>query len=85
MQARFSFGTRTWRLTLEDTQEPNAGLRPLAVKPPAAARLLGISRSQLYELMAAGDLPSFYAGSRCRLIAISDIEAFIAATRKRAA
>ena len=39
-------------------------LEPLAVSAPEAARLLGVSKPKVYELMARGDFPSFKVGSR---------------------
>jgi excisionase family DNA binding protein len=43
---------------------------------PAAARLLGVSRSKLYELVAAGELPTVRIG-RSRRIAVADLEALV--------
>lgn len=43
---------------------------------PAAARLLGVSRSKLYELVAAGELPTVRIG-RSRRIAVADLEEFV--------
>ena len=43
---------------------------------PAAARLLGVSRSKLYELVAAGELPTVRIG-RSRRIAVADLEQFV--------
>ncbi len=45
---------------------------PLALGPAQAARALGISRGQLYLLLAAGKIPSFKLGRR-RLIRRCDI------------
>lgn len=39
-------------------------LEPLAVSAQEAARLLGVSKPKVYELMARGDFPSFKVGSR---------------------
>ena len=39
-------------------------LEPLAVSAPEAARLLGVSKPKVYELMARGDFPSFKVGGR---------------------
>ncbi len=43
---------------------------------PAAAQLLGVSRSKLYELLGEGALPTVRIG-RSRRIAIADLEAFV--------
>jgi excisionase family DNA binding protein len=49
---------------------------PRAVSIREAAALLGISRSFLYELLAAGELPSVRIGRR-RLIRPADIDDFL--------
>jgi excisionase family DNA binding protein len=43
---------------------------------PGAARLLEVSRSKLYELVAAGELPTVRIG-RSRRIAVADLEEFV--------
>jgi len=43
---------------------------------------LGVSRSKLYELLAAGELPTVRIG-RSRRIAVADLEAFIERRRTR--
>lgn len=48
----------------------------LAVSPAEAARLAGIGRTKLYELLSTNELKSFKLGSR-RLIRVSEIEAFL--------
>jgi len=52
--------------------------RTLAVAPAEAARLLGVSRTRLYEELCAGSIPSFHLGRR-RLIRIAALEAWMAA------
>jgi excisionase family DNA binding protein len=47
-----------------------------------AARLLGISRSKLYELLADGELASVRIG-RTRRIAVSALEEFVVAHTDR--
>lgn len=47
---------------------------------PAAAGLLGVSRSKLYELLAEGALPTVRIG-RSRRIAIADLEVFVRRSR----
>lgn len=48
-----------------------------------AAHHLGISRSKVYELLAAGELPSVRIG-RTRRIALAAIEEFVVEHRSRA-
>ena len=48
----------------------------LAVSPAEAARMLGLGRTKLYELMAAKEITSIKIGTR-RLIRVSAIEAFL--------
>ena len=47
---------------------------------PVAAKLLGVSRSKLYELLGEGALPTVRIG-RSRRIAIADLEAFVGRCR----
>lgn len=42
-------------------------LEPLLLKPVEAAKLLGVSRSKVYELLAAGVLPSIRVGHSVRI------------------
>jgi excisionase family DNA binding protein len=56
---------------------------PLAVSPDAAAGLLGIGRTRLYELLSSRELPSFTLGRR-RLIRLSAIEAWITSQEEAA-
>lgn len=55
-----SFSTRRGKAANMETP-------PLAVRPEEAARLLGVSRTRVYELIAAAELTSFVDGAR-RLI-----------------
>jgi excisionase family DNA binding protein len=54
---------------------PRPMLPPLAVRPAEAARLLGVGRSHLYKLLAAGRIRSRMDGA-ARLIAYADLVAF---------
>jgi excisionase family DNA binding protein len=54
-----------------------AHVEPLAYGPPDAAKVLGISRARVYELIADGTLTSFKLGQR-RLIRRETIERFLA-------
>lgn len=47
-----------------------------------AADWLGLSRSKLYELLAAGELPTVRIG-RSRRIAVADLETFVDRRRTR--
>ncbi|MFC9559598.1 helix-turn-helix domain-containing protein [Agromyces sp. NPDC056965] len=49
---------------------------PLLYSPESAARLLGIARSTLYELLSSGALPSVKIG-RSRRIRRDAIEMFV--------
>jgi excisionase family DNA binding protein len=40
---------------------------PLLLRPTEAARLLGISRSKLYELLAADEIPAIHIGRSVRI------------------
>lgn len=49
---------------------------PLSVGVDESARLIGVARSMMYEILASGDLQSFKIGRR-RLILVKDLEVFI--------
>jgi excisionase family DNA binding protein len=49
---------------------------PLAVKPERAAAMLDISRAKVYELLARGDLPSFWIDSSRRIL-VADIHKYM--------
>ena len=51
-------------------------LQPLFLRPEQAGVLLGVGRSKIYEMMAAGRLPSLHIGTR-RLIERRAVEIFI--------
>jgi excisionase family DNA binding protein len=40
---------------------------PLLLRPAEAARLLGISRSKLYELLMEGEIPTIHIGRSVRI------------------
>lgn len=52
------------------------GLEPLAVGTTEAARLLGVSRPTLYQLLNRQDFPSFRVGNRV-LISVAGLQAWI--------
>jgi len=51
-------------------------IAPLAVGVEDAARVVGYSRSGVYELIASGDLKAFKLGRR-RLILMAELKAWI--------
>lgn len=51
-------------------------LEPLAVSAAEAARLLGVSRPTLYQLLNQSDFPSFRVGSRV-LISVAGLQEWI--------
>lgn len=51
-------------------------LEPLAVGTTEAARLLGVSRPTLYQLLNRADFPSFRVGGRV-LISVSGLQDWI--------
>lgn len=52
-------------------------LDPLTVSPAECARLLGVSRPKVYDLINRSDFPSFKVGSRT-LISVDGLRAWIA-------
>ncbi len=52
-------------------------LEPLTVSPTECARILGISRPKVYDLINQGGFPSFKLGSRT-LISVDGLRAWIA-------
>lgn len=57
---------------------------PLSVGVEEAGRILGISRSATYELIAEGELKTFKLGRR-RLALVSELKAFIERAAKEGA
>lgn len=51
-------------------------LKPLAVGTSEAARLLGISRPTLYQLLNRSDFPSFHVGNRV-LVSVAGLQEWI--------
>lgn len=50
--------------------------QPLALGIDDAARVIGVARSMLYEIVARGELPSFKIGRR-RMILAKELETYI--------
>ena len=53
-------------------------LTPIAISVSEAARLLGVSRPKVYQLMQQERLPSFKVGTRT-LIPVADLQKWVAA------
>ena len=53
-------------------------LEPLAVSAPEAARLLGVSRPTIYQLINRADFPAFKVGART-LISVAGLERWVEA------
>jgi excisionase family DNA binding protein len=51
-------------------------ISPLSVSVEDAARIVGYSRSGVYELIASGDLKAFKVGRR-RLILMTELKAWV--------
>lgn len=56
----------------------NERLEPLAVSTAEAARLLGVSRPTIYQLIGREGFPAFKVGTRT-LISVSGLERWVAA------
>lgn len=51
----------------------------LLLRPEEAAKLLGVGRSKLYQLLAAGDIPCVMLGSRCRRVPLDALRRWVEA------
>lgn len=58
------------------THIPEPTTRPLAVAPAEAARMIGIGKTRLYEMIGTKDIPVIKIGRRT-LIRTRDIEALL--------
>lgn len=70
---------------MPDTEAPWATLETgaaprIAVKVDTAAQMLDVGRQKIYELMAAGALPSFRIGGS-RRIAVEDVQSYVRSLR----
>jgi excisionase family DNA binding protein len=63
---------------MDEQQHSSPTSRPLLVKVEEGARILGISRSLVYELMNRGELPWVKCGSARRL-PLAALEQWVAA------
>lgn len=59
------------------TTNVDSGLRPLLVDAKQAARLLGIGRTTLYELIKVGAVATVHIG-RCVRFSVTELERFVA-------
>lgn len=57
-------------------------LSPIAISVSEAARLLGVSRPKVYQLMQQEHLPSFKVGTRT-LIPVADLYKWVTARAKK--
>jgi excisionase family DNA binding protein len=64
-------------------QDAPASAEPIALRINDAARVSGLGRTKLYELMGAGDLPSVKVGGR-RLILRADLARLFTAAKEAA-
>ncbi|MDE1916426.1 MAG: helix-turn-helix domain-containing protein [Sphingomonadales bacterium] len=55
---------------------PATGPKPLTVRIPEAARMTGLGRTKLYDLIASGDIAVVKIG-RATLITMASIEALL--------
>jgi excisionase family DNA binding protein len=78
-RSRAYIGDRTEEATMDDqTRVPDrrGASEPLLVTVREAARLLALGRSTVYELIAAGHLPTIHIGRSVR-IRVADLDALI--------
>ena len=59
-----------------------AQLEPLAVSAIEAARLLGVSKPKVYELMGREDFPAFKLGGRT-LVSVEGLRAWVKAQTEK--
>ena len=57
---------------------PSEKTQPLVVSPRAAARLLSLGNTRLYELIRDGQLDSYIDGERARRITMASIKRYVA-------
>lgn len=60
----------------DDGNTAQGSVPPIAVRVTEAARLLGISRSALYELIQTGEVRSFKLG-RTRLVPVASLNELV--------
>ncbi|WP_432423416.1 helix-turn-helix domain-containing protein [Sphingomonas lycopersici] len=67
--------------SLDEPSAKRAAPAPITVRVPEAARLLGISRSRIYELITSGDIETVKLG-RATLVPVSGLHALIDRLRR---
>jgi excisionase family DNA binding protein len=77
---RMDMDVRMTAASPEAARMAASGSHVRLVTIPVAAKLLGVSRSKLYELLGEGALPTVRIG-RSRRIAIAYLEAFVGRCR----
>ena len=65
-----------------ESEEPR--MQPVCLTPEETARVLGIGRTFVYQLLASGKLESFKLGRR-RLVPVDAIDRLVAEARQRQA
>lgn len=50
----------------------------VAVRPAVAQTLIGVKKTKFYELLASGEIQSFLAGTKTRLVPVTEIQAYLA-------
>lgn len=65
-------------------REQDGGPPSLLVQVPIAARMLGIGRTKVYELVSAGELELVHIGCRA-LVPVNSVESFSDRLRSRSA
>ena len=75
--------TRPHRITAlsEEPRDNRQAAAPITVRVPEAARMLGISRSRIYELITSGDIEALKLG-RATLVPIATLQALIDRLRR---
>lgn len=67
------------KLTVPAAEKPAVYVEPIAVRPAEAARLLGISRPKIYELIARDDFKGRFKLDGCTLISVEALKEWVRA------
>jgi excisionase family DNA binding protein len=70
--------------TSHERREQDGGPPSLLVQVPVAARMLGIGRTKVYELVSAGELELVHIGCRA-LVPVDSVQSFSDRLRSRSA
>jgi hypothetical protein len=65
------------RVTRRSRRTPDLLIEPIAVTIPQAVRISGLSRSEIYRRLAAGDIEAIKSGTRT-LILLDSIKRYLA-------